>query len=251
MALTQEQIDHFQENGYLACGKVLDDEEVELLRREYDLEFEKAWQENSLRNLSVDNKVDLEGKKNASQQMLQIMQMCERNLHFRRLLYNERILDLVQDLMGPNLMLFHDQALFKPARTGGPVFWHQDNAYWRCRPSSLVSCWITLDDVDEENGAMQVIPGSHRKPIWHERSQKTDSLLDVESQVDAGKAVIVELPAGGCMLHHCQTLHHTQANSTDRQRRAFAIHFMQPGTRNKHDELMQASFSHPILRMRI
>lgn len=251
MGLTQEQIDFFWANGYLPWGKALEDEEVEVLRPEYDAEFEKAWQTNSLRNLSVGGDVDLEGKRAASTHMLQIMQMCERNLHFRRLLYHERILDLAQDLIGPNLMLFHDQALFKPARTGGPVFWHQDNAYWQCRPATLVSCWITLDDADRENGAMRFIPGSHLRPLWHERSEGTGALLDVGGQVDAEKVVVAELPAGGCLFHHCQTLHYTPPNTTDRQRRAFVIHFMQPGTRNKRGEIMRAGFSHPVLRMSI
>jgi phytanoyl-CoA hydroxylase len=254
MTLTQEQLDFFWESGYLSYDKVLEDAEIELLRREYDAEFEKAWRQNSLRNLSVDDDVDREGKRKASQQMLQIIQMSERNIHFRQLLYNERILDLVQDLMGPNIMLFHDQALFKPAYTGGPVSWHQDNAYWRCRPATLVSCWLALDDVDKDNGAMQVIPGSHLKPLWHEQSESTNALLDTESQVDKTRAVAVELPAGGCMFHHCQTLHYTQPNTTDRQRRAFAIHFMQPGTSSmsqdrKGGQIIRTSFTHPALRM--
>jgi phytanoyl-CoA hydroxylase len=254
--LTQVQLDFFRENGYLAYGKVLEDAEIELLRREYDTEFEEAWRENSLRNLSVDDEVDQEGKRNAPQQMLQIMQMSERNIHFRRLLYDERILDVVQDLIGPNIMLFHDQALFKPAYTGGPVSWHQDNAYWRCRPATLVSCWLTLDNVDEDNGAMQVIPGSHLKPLWHEQSESTNALLDIEDQVDKAKAVTVELPAGGCMFHHCQTLHYTHANTTDRQRRAFAVHFMQPGTSStsqdgRGSQVIRTSFTHPVLRMNI
>ena len=56
--------------------------------------------------------------------MLQIMQCCERSTHFRQLLYDGRILDIAEDLLGPNIQLFHDQALYKPARDGGSVFWH-------------------------------------------------------------------------------------------------------------------------------
>lgn len=251
MILTQEQLDFFWEKGYLPYGKVLDDATLELLRQEYDAEFERAWQQGALRNLSAKPDADLEEQKKAPQQMLQIMQMCERNIHFRRLLYNEKILDIVQDLIGPNIMLFHDQALFKPAHAGGVVTWHQDNAYWRCRPATLVSCWLTLDNVDVENGAMQMIPGSHLKPIWHE--EKNDVILkDTSSQINTSQAVTVELPAGGCMFHHCQTLHYTQPNTTDRQRRAFAIHFMSPGTRQGVNEVvLRAGFSHPILRMSV
>ena len=249
MAFTQEQTDFFRENGYVPYGQVLEADEIELLRREYDQAFETARHDNSYRNLSAGDRAGAEAEQTTPSQMLQIMQMCERNLHFRRLLYHERILDLVQDLIGPNILLFHDQALFKPARTGGPVFWHQDNAYWRCSPANLVSCWLTLDDVDRDNGAMQLLPGSHLRPLRHEQSTSTNALLDSENSVDPSKAVTVELPAGGCMFHHCQTLHYTAPNATDRQRRAFAIHYMPPGTKSATGEVMRVSFSRPMLRM--
>jgi phytanoyl-CoA hydroxylase len=248
MTLSQDQIDFFWENGYLPYNKVLSDEELALYRCEYDLEFEKAWEKDQVRNLAVDDGQDLETKKSAPQQMLQIMQMSDRNIHYRKLIYNDAILDAVQDVIGPNLMLFHDQALFKPAHTGGAVFWHQDNAYWKCRPATLVSCWLTLDDVTVENGAMQVIPGSHLKPVWHPPSQATTALFNIEDQVDTSKAVAINLPAGSCMFHHCQTLHYTQPNETDRQRRAFAIHFMQPGTRDGDGNVFHTGYSRPVLR---
>jgi len=241
MALTQEQIDFFHEQGYLPYGPILDESEIEELRDEYDEVFRRAQHDNKLRNLSAGGEEGSEEQ----QQMLQIMQMCERNIIFRRLLYHERILDIAQDLMGPNIMLFHDQALYKPALTGGPITWHQDNAYWKCTPANLISCWLTLDDVVRENGAMQVVPGSHLKPAHH---VPTGGIL-IETDTGGAEPTVVELPAGGCMFHHCQTLHSTDPNATERQRRAFAIHFMPPGTRRREGEIMRASFSHPVLRM--
>ena len=179
------------------------------------------------------------------------MQMCERSLDFRQLLYDGRILDIAEDLIGPNIQLFHDQALFKPAHHGGSVFWHQDNAYWQCVPANLVSCWLTLDDVNVANGAMHLMPGSHRTPLGHERTKKGGSLLDIGDQIDQTQASVVDLPAGGVLFHHCQTLHYTPPNNTDRQRRAFAIHFMPPGTRQAATgDFLQVSFGRPMLRMR-
>lgn len=237
MVVTQAQKDFFSENGYLPWGPILDEADVQALRAEYDEVFRRAEAEGGSRNLSGDGK----------QRMLQIMQVCERSMAFRRLLYDGRFLDIVQDLMGPSIMLFHDQALFKPARTGGAVYWHQDNAYWACTPASLVSCWLTLDDVVKENGAMQVMPGSHRRAVQHETAKTTTSLLEIEG-MDPARAVTVELPAGGCMFHHCQTLHYTQPNTTERDRRAFIMHYMAPGTRDSKGEVMRVSFSRPLLR---
>lgn len=247
MALSQEQLDFFAAQGYLKFGPLLEPKEIEALRAEYDEVFRQAVEGNSFRNLSLDDGGDAKQKAAATKQMLQICQMCERSLAFRKLLYDTRVLDAVQDLIGPNIMLFHDQALSKPARTGGAVSWHQDNGYWRCRPANLVSCWMTLDDADVANGAMQVIPGSHLKPVWHDKNEETNALLKIKD-VDESKAVVVDLPAGGAMFHHCQTLHYTAPNTTDRPRRAFAIHFMTPGTRDRKGEPMRVDFHHPLLR---
>src|ERR1043166_7366101 len=99
MTLTQSQVDFFMEHGYLRYGAVLETSEVELLRREDDLEFKKAGGSNQYRNLSVGDASSIKEKKSASQQMLQIMQMCERNIHFRRVLHNPRILGVVEDIL--------------------------------------------------------------------------------------------------------------------------------------------------------
>ena len=179
------------------------------------------------------------------------MQMCERSIPFRRLLYNEAILDIVESLIGPKIQLFHDQALYKPARHGDAVFWHQNNGYWRCLPANLVTCWLTLHDVNGENGTMHLIPGTHLAAMKHERGEK-EILFDLEEEADASKAVEVDLPAGGAMFHHCQTMHYTPSNQTDPPRRTFAIHFMSPGTKSEHPgEYMQVSFGRPMLRMKM
>ncbi|MBT6149603.1 MAG: hypothetical protein HOH74_29460, partial [Gemmatimonadetes bacterium] len=199
------------------------------------------------RNLSADSGVAQRHDEGADEEMLQIMQCCERSLAFRRLLYDDGILDIVEDLIGSRIQLFHDQALFKPAQHGGPISWHQDNGYWKCLPANLVSCWLTLDGVDVANGAMHMIPGSHLAAHGHVRG---DVLLDASEALPDIDPTVVDLPAGGAMFHHCQTLHSTPPNRTDRQRRAFAIHFMTPGTRSGAVGDMPVSFSRPLLRSR-
>jgi ectoine hydroxylase-related dioxygenase (phytanoyl-CoA dioxygenase family) len=220
-SLTQDQIDAFRRDGFVVIGKLLDDTVLGELRSEYDRLFDEARTDSRYRNLAADGGAAQRHDEGAVEEMLQIMQMCERSLLYRRLLYDERILDVVEDLLGPNIQLFHDQALFKPAHHGGPIHWHQDNAYWRCLPANLVSCWLTLDDVDAENGAMHLLPGSHLETAGHERPDG-EVLLDAGGVADGRRPVVVELPAGGAMFHHCQALHSTPPNRTDRQRRAFA-----------------------------
>ena len=86
----------------------------------------------------------------------------------------------------------------------------------------------------------------------HDQAPGSDVLLDMGKQVDDSRAVVGNLPAGGITLHHCQTLHRTAPNTTDRQRRAYAIHFMTPGTKSAlTNETIGVSFSHPMVRMRV
>jgi len=245
-SLTQDQIDTFRRDGFVVIGKLLEDSEIESLRQEYDRLFDEARDGDRFRNLSADGGAAQRQDEGADEEMLQIMQMCERSIIYRRLIHDEHILDIAEDLIGPCIQLFHDQALFKPAHHGGPIHWHQDNGYWKCRPANLVSCWLTLDDVDVANGAMHLVPGSHIAAHGHERG---DVLLDASDAVGGVEPVVVDLPAGGAMFHHCQTLHSTPPNRTDRQRRAFAAHFMTPGTRSATGD-MPVSFARPLLRSR-
>ena len=94
-SLAHDQVAQFRERGYVRIGKLLDDELVERLRDEYDRVFAEARVDGRYRNLAIDDTDDNEAKANAEGQMLQIMQMCERSILFRQLLYDERILDIV------------------------------------------------------------------------------------------------------------------------------------------------------------
>ena len=167
----------------------------------------------------------------------------------RRLAFSPAIVERVAPLIGPSLQLFGDQALHTPARDGGAIYWHQDNAYWKCAPARVVTCWLTLDEVDVENGAMRVIPGSNRVAVAHRRATDGSSLLDGGARVDDAQAVTIELPPGGAMLHHCLTLHASGANRTECERRAFAFHHMAPGTTTPDAGTMPVSFRYPLVRL--
>ena len=138
---------------------------------------------------------------------------------------------------------------------------------WLCAarpacPAPTSRCWTwTLKDDQFRQRVCQ--RGAHRRQgaarhraahlnaIEHDRSTSTDALLDNAGRVDSSQAVAIELPAGGAMLHHCQTFHYTGRNETSRQRRAFAIHFMAPGTRSRRTgDYLSVSFARPMLRMR-
>lgn len=241
LKLNTSQIQTFQQVGFLEIQhRVVENDHLQQLRRSYDQVFEQRYQtaEQGWRNLSV----TADATDQQQNEMLQVAEMWQKSNTFRELLYHQPLLDIATSLIGPNVQLFHDQALYKPAKIGGRVPWHQDNGYWRCQPADLVSIWIALDDAHTANGCMNVVPGSHleRQPNHsraQEEGQELPALLSVE--VDDSQSVSVPLKAGHAMVHHCLTLHQTHPNRSNQDRRAMVIHYMPVGTRNGEGILLK------------
>jgi phytanoyl-CoA hydroxylase len=241
LVLSQEQIDDYTTDGYLRLGKILDEGQIKLLQDEYDWELEKARREHYLTNLAAEG----DETTTANAQLLQVYDVSKRNILFRRLAYADKILDVVEDLIGPNIRLLGAHLVSKPPNHGSVVFWHQDNHFHRCCPANMVSGWLTLDDVSGENGAMEVIPGSHLRPNWEDWGEHVE-------KIGTSNTKMIELPAGGIMFHHCQVLHRSGPNRSDRPRRAIIMRFVPLGTRSPRLHTKEwGFFVHPILRMRI
>lgn len=198
MKPTQEQIAFFKENGYLNVGPALTPAELETARVAYDRIFAATEKPASYRNLGQQ-----EGEAVSKGAVLQIIDMWRLDSIFEQLLYKEELLDIIEGLMGhSNIRLYHDQALFKPALHGDIVPWHQDNGYWHLDPAAAMSMWIALDDADEENGCMWVIPGSHRAgEVGHQRAGHY--IAQLKANAEETLAVSVPLRAGSAMIHHC------------------------------------------------
>lgn len=251
MKLRSQEVEQFRREGYLKIDKrIIDDEHLTVLREHYDALFaqKRGTIGEGLRNLAAVGDPESSEDTDRAEEMWQIMEMWRFDEEFRKLLYHEPLLDIAESLIGPDIQLFHDQALYKPAYHGGEVYWHQDNGYWRCDPPDLVSIWIALDDADEKNGCMNVIPGSYLKGFAaHRRAESEKGKLHALLQVDADleHAVPVPVEAGYAMVHHCMTLHQTNPNRSSRERRAMVIHYMPAGTRNRDGEVMK---DRPVLR---
>jgi ectoine hydroxylase-related dioxygenase (phytanoyl-CoA dioxygenase family) len=146
-----------------------------------------------------------------------------------------RLGEIAAALLGvPRIRLWQDQLLDKPP-TGvdtGNIGWHQDWDSWRTVASrdAFVTAWVALDDVDEENGAMQVIPGSHQ---WGHLAGESNFLgTDVDAQLaelaqarDAQPRHLC-MTAGQASFHHVLTFHGSGPNLSTRPRRSLAVHFM-------------------------
>ncbi|MEO8006478.1 MAG: phytanoyl-CoA dioxygenase family protein [Betaproteobacteria bacterium] len=141
------------------------------------------------------------------------------------------ILNLVQQILGPDILLWGSQVFCKPPLVGKEIPWHQDGQYWPIRPIATCSVWMALDDVSPENGCMRYIPGSHAggSIYKHRTSDRKDIVLDQEvepSQFDANTARDDILKAGQFSLHDVYLIHGSNANRSAKRRAGFVIRYM-------------------------
>ena len=141
------------------------------------------------------------------------------------------LLDLIEPLLGPDLICWGAHVFCKPAGDGLEVPWHQDGQYWPIRPLATCTMWIALDDSTAENGCLQVIPGSHRaKTCYHHRLDERPNLAInqtiQEDQFDDQAAVDVTLQAGQLSIHDVYMIHGSRANHSDQRRAGLAIRYM-------------------------
>ncbi len=140
------------------------------------------------------------------------------------------LLDLVEAILGPDIILWGSQVFCKPARDGMAIPWHQDGQYWPIRPLASVTVWVAIDSSAKENGCLRVIPGSHRKGLMA-HGVSTDSAVAlnqglVEGLIDESLAVDVTLEAGQVSLHDVNIVHGSNPNRSGRRRAGWAIRYM-------------------------
>lgn len=163
-----------------------------------------------------------------------------------RLVSDRRLLDLAQLFVGPDIALFASHYIAKRPHDGQAVLWHQDGGFWPLEPMEVVTLWLSLDDVDQENGCLRVIPGTQHLglQVIHERKD-VDNVLGAEmdlGQVDEGKAVDLLLEPGDVEIHHPNLIHGSHANTSPRWRRGLTIRYIPTSTRILADEAFPSAF---------
>jgi ectoine hydroxylase-related dioxygenase (phytanoyl-CoA dioxygenase family) len=150
-----------------------------------------------------------------------------------RLVSDPRILDVVEEFVGPDVGLFASHYIAKPPENGQPVLWHQDGAYWGLEPMDVVTVWLSFDVVRRDNGGMKVIPGTQEMDL-KEMRERTDEENVLESEttadVDESDAVDLELDPGDVSVHHPNIIHGSDGNGSDRWRRGLTIRYIPTST---------------------
>ncbi|MCX5662553.1 MAG: phytanoyl-CoA dioxygenase family protein [Planctomycetota bacterium] len=152
-----------------------------------------------------------------------------------RLVSDDRLLDVVERFVGPNIGLFAAHYISKPPRDGQPVLWHQDGSYWPLSPMEVITIWLAVDDSDRENGCMRVIPRTQHSKLEkilprNDIPNALSSGMD-ESLVDESKAVDIILKAGDVSVHHPNLVHGSEANNSARRRAGLTIRYIPTTTR--------------------
>lgn len=157
------------------------------------------------------------------------------------LVHNPDILDAVEDLYGPDLLCWTTNFFIKEARHPAFVSWHQDSTYWGLSSPDVVTAWVALSESHVGNGAMEVIPGSHRlDQLAHRDTFSADNLLtrgqEIAVDVDASAAQVITLRPGEMSLHHVRIVHGSPPNPSPERRIGFAIRYIPTRVRQLHGE---------------
>ena len=236
--LSDEQVEFYREHGYLSGVRVLDDEQIEVLRGELAELADPGHPQHELFYEFHSNESD-----DPNRVLFHALGAWRIAQGFHDLLWNPAFTVPASQLLEGGVRFWHDQLFCKPAKHGGVVAWHQDYSYWtRTVPMAHLTCWIGLDDADRHNGCLYYVPGSHKwdlLPITG-LAGNMDAINRVltNEQGEDFKPVAIELSRGECAFHHPLMIHGSFENSTDRPRRATVINVFRDGTRSDTDEVL-------------
>ena len=167
---------------------------------------------------------------------------------------HEKIINVIEKLIGPDIMLLATHFFCKYGPKEKFVAWHQDVTYWGLEPPDAVTAWYAIDDSDTGNGCMQVIPGSHHKGIQeHGKSEQEGNLLSINQEVsvteeDAKSAIDLVLKAGEMSIHHGQIIHGSLPNHSTRRRCGLTIRYISPSVKQAEDNSLKRPWKPILLR---
>jgi hypothetical protein len=156
----------------------------------------------------------------------------------------DEILDMVEQLIGPDIVLWGSQLFCKPAGDGMPVPWHQDGQYWPIDPLATVTVRLAIDDSIPENGCMRYMPGSHKSRRLERHEIITDRNVALHQQlpaIDESLARDDVLLAGQISIHDVYLVHGSSANRSTMRRSDYAIRYMPGSSRYVRDPAFPAN----------
>ena len=218
-SLTEEQIETYNRDGAVAPVPMMSPEDAAVLRRKFE---------------------ELEASMEAEAQARYRIKAHLPFAWFTELIHHPKMLDAIEDLIGPNILVWGSSFFTKKARDPRFISWHQDSTYYGIDPPESITAWIALSRAKADSGCMRIVPGSHKGPsiLPHVDTYDPNNLLSrgqTIENVDESKLVDLALDPGEFSIHHNKTIHSSLPNPSDDARIGIAIHFATP-------EMRQAQF---------
>ena len=204
--LTPKQLKKYEDYGYIAPIDILSLEEVKEIITELEY-IEKKWPD-------------------------ELIGLGRNNIHyispvFDQIVHNSKILDVVQDIIGSNILVGGTTLFIKEPDNKGFVSWHQDAKYIGFEPHNWVTAWLAITDANEENGCMRMWSGTHKEKIKkHQDTFNKDNLLtrgQTVQSIPLKKTIPNVLKAGQLSLHHPRIVHGSGLNKSKSRRIGFVI----------------------------
>lgn len=167
---------------------------------------------------------------------------------YRACAFDPGLLDLVEQVLGPDIIFWSSHLLCKPAGDGQAIPWHQDGEYWPIRPPATLTVWVALDRADEENGAMRMLPQSNASSLPHVIVARSHFRQEIPSEsIDESRAVDVVRDPGQISLHNIRTVHASRPNASGRRRAAIIFRYMPATSVFERDAtLLRGKVTYPI-----
>jgi len=151
------------------------------------------------------------------------------------------LLDAIEDLIGPDIMIYHNMSWVKERGDETYVSWHQDNTYFGHDPCEVLTAWVALSPATPESGCMRVLPGTHRlgqllltTPDTNDRNLLSSGMT-VDFDTDSVTPVSMPLHPGEMSLHHALLIHGSPPNIAARRRMGVTFIYHRPGLRQLGD----------------
>jgi len=208
--LARHQLQDYQQQGFLSSLPVLSQPEAATLRSKVE-------------ELEARNEGRLPPSTNRKPHLLLTW--------LNELIRDPRILDPVEDILGPDILCWGSGFFIKNAHDPARVSWHQDSTYWGLSKPDIVTAWVAFTPSTIENGCMRVVPGTQtRQQLPHRDTFAADNLLsrgqEIAVEVDESKAVDIVLAPGQMSLHHVLLVHGSEPNRSGLRRIGYAIRYV-------------------------
>jgi phytanoyl-CoA hydroxylase len=206
----------FQEHGFIILQSIFDEQTLSSIRdlTERIIIYGEKELEDPFRDYSIKHRVD-QGV---------LYDLFQRHPEFQDLAKNPQILNALEAVLGEDIFLYENSLVYKPKNKNNEVPWHQDFMSRPTEPRKFIA-WIALDKVTKENGAMKLIPGSHKLGFtsWYQVAGETHHTRANVDNFDLSQAIYAELNAGDVLIFNQLVLHSSDRVSVDAPRRAYRV----------------------------